>query len=79
MQAGHNIGDIVMGVNQNNEKILGMIKTIDIESDDRSQWFYQIEWANDLHCGEWYRDSNVIAFKITIQNFLDGKELDYEP
>lgn len=64
----HNIGDIVMGVNAYEEKVLGIIKAID---PDGEEYNYQVEWANDLHCDEWYGESNMFAFKETYQEYMN--------
>lgn len=63
----HNIGDLVMGVNMDDDHILGMIKKKKLSY---SELKYQVEWANDLHCDQWYVESNINAFKITFDEYM---------
>jgi|688.fasta_scaffold891926_1 hypothetical protein len=85
MSITHKVGDLVMGVNVDNETILGVIKKISIADTNivvdnnveryyEGEPHYQIEWANDLHSNVWYKESNVNAFKMTFDEYMRRKK-----
>ena len=63
----YNIGDLVMGVNADDDNIIGVIKAKKISE---NEFTYQVEWANDLHCDQWYWQSKVNAFKMTFDKYM---------
>jgi len=70
-----------MGVNEDSETILGVIKKISIAGDKEERYYegephYQIEWVNDLHPNVWYRDGNIYAFKETYRRYMNGEKLE---
>ena len=67
----HKVGDLVMGVNLDDDHILGVIKKKKISQNDLT---YQVEWANDLHCDQWYKESKVNAFKRTFDEYMRRKK-----
>lgn len=71
MSIEHKVGDIVMGVNADDDNILGVIKKKKISQNDLT---YQVEWANDLHCDQWYKESNVNAFKMLFEAYMRRKK-----
>ena len=67
----HKVGDLVMGVNADDDNIIGVIKAKKISE---NEFTYQVEWANDLHCDQWYKETNVNAFKMTFEKYMRGKK-----
>lgn len=66
--SNHNVGDLVMGVNIDNKRVLGMIKKIKREG---TELLFQVEWTSH---DEWYYEHNINAFLLILQRYMSERE-----
>jgi hypothetical protein len=66
--SNHKVGDLVMGINIHNKRILGVIKKIKREG---RQLLFQVEWTSH---DEWYYEHNINAFLLILKKYMSERE-----
>lgn len=70
MSIEHKIGDLVMGININRQRVLGVIKAKKLSVNNELK--YQVEWANNLYCDLWYGENYINCYKETYDEYTRG-------
>jgi hypothetical protein len=66
--SNHKIGDMVMGLNNNREVIIGAIRKV-IDRDNKEP-AYKIWWCDGEDLDEWYYEQEVTLFKERLKEEL---------
>lgn len=71
--SSYKIGDLVMALNNDRQKVLGTIKEA-AYANKYNEYAYKIDWCDDEDLNEWYYPEEIESFKDRLKKELEEQQ-----